>query len=88
MHATLSIQRVNKYIYLFIGHFNCKYNPFVFPTDELRIVKDGQYGAENPDVKGGWDGMVGELIRKVGILSITVFYAKTQKLVSIVIEVN
>lgn len=33
--------------------------------DEIRIVKDGQYGAENPEVKGGWDGMVGELIRKV-----------------------
>ncbi|XP_026474738.1 glutamate receptor 1-like [Ctenocephalides felis] len=32
-------------------------------TYELRIVKDGNYGAENPDVKGGWDGMVGELIR-------------------------
>uniref|UniRef100_A0A904A313 Ionotropic glutamate receptor L-glutamate and glycine-binding domain-containing protein n=1 Tax=Anopheles quadriannulatus TaxID=34691 RepID=A0A904A313_ANOQN len=31
---------------------------------ELRIVKDGQYGSENPDVKGGWDGMVGELVRK------------------------
>lgn len=28
-------------------------------------MKDGNYGAENPDVKGGWDGMVGELIRKV-----------------------
>jgi hypothetical protein len=28
-------------------------------------VKDGNYGAENPDVKGGWDGMVGELVRKV-----------------------
>ena len=28
-------------------------------------MKDGQYGAENPDVKGGWDGMVGELVRKV-----------------------
>jgi hypothetical protein len=34
-------------------------------ADELSIVKDGNYGAENPDVKGGWDGMVGELIRKV-----------------------
>lgn len=33
--------------------------------DELRIVKDGQYGAENHDVSGGWDGMVGELIRQV-----------------------
>lgn len=27
-------------------------------------MKDGQYGSENPDVKGGWDGMVGELVRK------------------------
>ena len=34
-------------------------------ADELSIVKDGNYGAENPDVKGGWDGMVGELVRKV-----------------------
>nr|CAD7406330.1 unnamed protein product [Timema cristinae] len=33
--------------------------------DELRIVKDGTYGSENPDVKGGWDGMVGELVRKL-----------------------
>ena len=34
-------------------------------ADELSIVKDGNYGAENPEVNGGWDGMVGELIRKV-----------------------
>lgn len=34
-------------------------------ADELRIVKDGKHGTENPDVPGGWDGMVGELIRKV-----------------------
>jgi len=33
--------------------------------DELRIVKDRKHGSENPDVPGGWDGMVGELIRKV-----------------------
>jgi hypothetical protein len=32
-------------------------------------VKDGNYGAENPDVKGGWDGMVGELVRKVRVKS-------------------
>ncbi|XP_039287193.1 glutamate receptor 1-like isoform X1 [Nilaparvata lugens] len=37
---------------------------------ELRIVKDGQYGAENSDVKGGWDGMVGELIRKEADMAI------------------
>lgn len=44
-------------------------------TDELRIVKDGQYGAENPEVKGGWDGMVGELVRKeadIAIASMTI----------------
>ncbi|KAG8291765.1 hypothetical protein J6590_053621 [Homalodisca vitripennis] len=38
--------------------------------NELRIVKDGQYGAENPEVKGGWDGMVGELIRKEADMAI------------------
>ena len=37
----------------------------LFFLDELRIVKDGNYGAENPDEKGGWDGMVGELVRQV-----------------------
>ncbi|XP_066994946.2 glutamate receptor 1-like [Anabrus simplex] len=37
---------------------------------ELRIVKDGGYGAENPDVKGGWDGMVGELVRKEADIAI------------------
>ncbi|GFG28171.1 hypothetical protein Cfor_07823, partial [Coptotermes formosanus] len=42
---------------------------------ELSIVKDGNYGAENPDVKGGWDGMVGELVRKeadIAIASMTI----------------
>lgn len=43
--------------------------PFLFffmrSTVELKIVKDGSYGAENAKAKGGWDGMVGELIRKV-----------------------
>lgn len=34
-------------------------------ADELKIVRDGNYGSENPDVKGGWDGMVGELVRRV-----------------------
>ncbi|KAJ8924635.1 hypothetical protein NQ315_000785 [Exocentrus adspersus] len=37
---------------------------------ELRIVKDGQYGAENSDVSGGWDGMVGELIRQEADMAI------------------
>lgn len=38
-------------------------------ADEIRIVKDGNYGAENPNVKGGWDGMVGELVRQVSALN-------------------
>ncbi|XP_055686324.1 glutamate receptor 1-like isoform X1 [Lutzomyia longipalpis] len=42
---------------------------------ELRVVKDGNYGAENPEVPGGWDGMVGELVRReadVAIASMTI----------------
>lgn len=42
-------------------HGHCNY------ADEMRIVKDGNYGAENPEVKGGWDGIVGELVRRVSI---------------------
>lgn len=34
-------------------------------SDELRLVKDSKYGAENPKIIGGWDGLVGELVRKV-----------------------
>nr|QHN69194.1 ionotropic receptor 13 [Sirex nitobei] len=44
-------------------------------TYELRIVQDGKYGTENPDAPGGWDGMVGELIRKeadIAIASMTI----------------
>ncbi|XP_032785100.2 glutamate receptor 1 isoform X1 [Daphnia magna] len=31
---------------------------------ELRKVKDHRYGNENPNVTGGWDGIIGELIRR------------------------
>jgi len=31
----------------------------------MRLVHDGSYGAENQFAPGGWDGMVGELVRKV-----------------------
>lgn len=34
-------------------------------SDELRVVKDGQYGTEDSAHVGGWDGMVGELVRRV-----------------------
>ncbi|XP_011631786.1 glutamate receptor 1-like isoform X3 [Pogonomyrmex barbatus] len=37
---------------------------------ELRIVKDKKYGSENPDAQDGWDGMVGELIRKEADIAI------------------
>lgn len=38
---------------------------FRFFADALRIVKDRKYGAKNADEVGGWDGMVGELVRRV-----------------------
>lgn len=43
--------------------------------DEIRIVKDGKYGAENPNAVAGWDGMVGELIRHeadIAVASMTI----------------
>lgn len=43
--------------------------------DEIRIVKDGKYGSENPNAVAGWDGMVGELIRHeadIAVASMTI----------------
>lgn len=37
----------------------------LFSADDLTIVKDGKYGAENAHAKAGWDGMIGELVRYV-----------------------
>lgn len=34
-------------------------------SDEIKVVSDGRHGVENLNVKSGWDGMVGELIRGV-----------------------
>lgn len=34
----------------------------------MRLVKDNTYGSENPKVHGGWDGMVGELVRRVSTI--------------------
>lgn len=51
-----------------------------FPfLDELRIVKDGKYGMENPDVPGGWDGMVGELIRKVSFKEVNEYISSRSR---------
>lgn len=38
-------------------------------SDELRKVKDHKYGNENPNVTGGWDGIIGELVRRVSAIS-------------------
>ncbi|XP_033160724.1 glutamate receptor 1 isoform X2 [Drosophila mauritiana] len=37
---------------------------------ELRLVKDGNYGSEKSSAHGGWDGMVGELVRKEADIAI------------------
>lgn len=34
-------------------------------SDEIKLCGDARHGSENPNAKAGWDGMVGELIRKV-----------------------
>lgn len=59
---------------LSVAKFNARLSSSTFiwgararSTVELKIVKDGTYGAENAKAKGGWDGMVGELVRKVSI---------------------
>ncbi|XP_035709778.1 glutamate receptor 1 isoform X2 [Folsomia candida] len=42
---------------------------------EIRLVQDGKYGSENPAAPGGWDGMIGELIRHeadMAIASLTI----------------
>lgn len=38
--------------------------------DVLRTVKDGSYGSENPNEVGGWDGIVGELVRREADIAI------------------
>lgn len=48
---------------LFFLLFSCV--SFRLRPDVLNIVKDGNYGAENES--GGWNGMVGELVRRVSL---------------------
>ena len=33
--------------------------------DCCRLVKDKKYGSMDKNVAGGWNGMIGELVRKV-----------------------
>lgn len=61
---------------LFLFYIILFYFTFFFRTsisDTLKIVRDGKYGAKNPKEIGGWDGMVGELVRRVS-LNIYVFF--------------
>lgn len=46
---------------------------FILPSDALRVVKDKKYGAKNVDEVGGWDGMVGEIVRRVSVLKTLIF---------------
>ena len=34
-------------------------------SDEIRLVKDKRYGSVNTSVEGNWDGIIGELVRRV-----------------------
>ena len=43
----------------------------IFVADEIRTVKDGKYGTE--ETNGSWNGIVGELIRRVSATRITYF---------------
>ena len=36
-------------------------------ADEMRLVKDKRYGAVNTSVEGNWDGIIGELVRRVSV---------------------
>ncbi|XP_055385566.1 glutamate receptor 1 isoform X2 [Condylostylus longicornis] len=46
---------------------------------EIREVQDKTYGAENPDVPGGWDGMVGELVRREADIAIAAMTITKQR---------
>ncbi|XP_011559283.3 glutamate receptor 1 isoform X1 [Plutella xylostella] len=37
---------------------------------ELRLVKIGKYGKEDPTIVGGWDGIIGEIVRKEADMAI------------------
>ncbi|XP_026332731.1 glutamate receptor 1-like [Hyposmocoma kahamanoa] len=37
---------------------------------ELRTVKDSKYGNEDPKIVGGWDGMIGEILRQEADMAI------------------
>lgn len=46
---------------------------FISILDVLRPVRDHRYGAKNSNEVGGWDGMVGELVRKVRFCHYLIF---------------
>ena len=46
---------------------------------EIQVVKDGQYGISDPDVPGGWTGMIGELIRNEADIAISPLTINAQR---------
>lgn len=55
---------VRFYLFIFLFVYILGY---CLHEDVLRTVKDGSYGTQNPTEKGGWNGIVGEIVRKVCI---------------------
>ncbi|XP_040568809.1 glutamate receptor 1 [Lepeophtheirus salmonis] len=46
---------------------------------EIRVVKDGKYGSPDPDSPGGWNGMIGELIRNEAEIAIAPLTIHSQR---------
>lgn len=52
----------------------------------IKVVNDSRYGGENANVEGGWDGMVGELIRQVMWYLTLNFFPPTNHIFHYIIE--
>ena len=46
---------------------------------EIRPVKDGQYGVSDPNVPGGWTGVIGELVRNEADIAISPLTINAQR---------
>ena len=46
-------------------------------TECCRLVKDKKYGSMDKNVAGGWNGMIGELVRKVGVIRIKIVHQRS-----------
>ena len=48
---------------------------------EIRPVKDGQYGVSDPNIPGGWTGVIGELVRNEADIAISPLTINAQRYV-------